>query len=68
MTWNELIYRLQETIPEERREEEAVFIVGTDDDIEGHVIDDLELIGMDIGVFDCNVGDEKMETTYALSK
>lgn len=50
MTWNELILLLQH-IPEERREEQAVFASEED--------------GLP-GPWACNVGNEDMTSTYAL--
>lgn len=70
MTWNELIFRLQD-IPEERREEQAVFASESDGD--NWIIDEIQEFtdsaseedGLP-GPWPCNVGNEDMTSTYAL--
>lgn len=74
MTWNELIDLLK-SIPEDRREEQAVF---TDRDNDNWVIDgmaeflnDKDDVGIEQdeelpGPWACNVGNDDMTSTYAL--
>lgn len=60
MTWNELIYHLQ-SIPEDRREEQAVFY--SEDDGQGYIIDAMERKNcLEDGIFDSNVGNDDFET------
>jgi hypothetical protein len=63
MTWNELIFELQQ-IPEDRREEHAVFYDG-----QGGVypIDAKEELDMDEATFGCNEGNDTTNTSWAIT-
>lgn len=72
MTWNELIFELQQ-IPEERREEKAIFMTrihAPDGELvpdEGMEIDSKEEVNMDDAIFDCNAGNEETNTTFVIA-
>ena len=68
MTWEDLLNRLKEfeKLHPERMQETAVFYSELDG--AGYVIDETETVDMDDmpGIWDANVGDEEMKTTFAL--
>jgi len=69
MTWNELIDNLN-SIPEHRREENAIFMLRNDEDEtpDGLTIDSMELVPLDTINTDCNAGDEITDTTFAIAQ
>lgn len=67
MTWQDLIDRLESSIPPERRNDQAVFF--SEGEEVSFIIDEMELIPLDGEhghLFDSTVGDDDMKTTYAL--
>jgi hypothetical protein len=64
MTWNELIFELQQ-IPEDRREEKAVFFDLSSE--EGYTIDAKEEMSLDDGDFDSNMGNDTTNTTWVIT-
>lgn len=75
MTWNELIYELQQ-IPEERREEQAIFMTRMDgeEDYGGMIpdevfeIDSKEEIPLDEISTYANVGNDETNTTFVIAQ
>lgn len=70
MTWQELAQRIL-SMPENRQQEQAVFIESSDLGSEGWIIDDIDQVNCVDYILDATVGsdsgDVEKDTTYALT-
>lgn len=70
MTWQDLIDTLLSSIPQHRREEQAVFL--NEEEQEAIIMDAFEERKMMVDhrngiMYDCTVGDEKSQSTFVLT-